>query len=238
MAGELPMWLGNIHDLLGHQYCGPIVTLGAVVCGAAVGSERQRREKPGGLRTMILVSLGSCIFAQAGLLIAGHTADPGRIAAQVVTGVGFLGAGAIIRERGLVIGITTGAAIWTMAAIGVVMGSGFVVAGIFFTVLTVATLSAVRKVEPFLQGHCHSATIRIEFDAVDGKTRPQIQAILDDHLIADDCTTFTGAPDGTLSLTVRYCDAHRHHRAFLAQLALLPAVRRVSECESAIQRER
>lgn len=109
MADHLPGWVGDIHKLLPNQYCWIIVTIVAVLCGAAIGSERRKRQKPAGLHTMILICLGASVFTQGGLLIAGGTSDPARIAAQVVTGVGFLGAGPIIRGAGLVTGFTTAA---------------------------------------------------------------------------------------------------------------------------------
>jgi putative Mg2+ transporter-C (MgtC) family protein len=103
----------------------------AVICGIAVGMEREYRNKPAGVRTHMLISLGAALFMVISIEVAmaarreGYTnADPGRIAAQVVSGVGFLGAGAILRNRGLVLGLTSAATIWCMAAIGLAAGSG------------------------------------------------------------------------------------------------------------------
>ncbi len=96
----------------------------AVILGGAIGLERERQDKPAGFRTIILIALGACIFT-----IISHTGgkgvgDPGRIAAQVVSGIGFLGAGAIIHERGSVVGLTTAATVWAAAAIGMATGFG------------------------------------------------------------------------------------------------------------------
>ena len=103
----------------------------AVLCGIAVGLEREYRNKPAGVRTHMLISLGAALFMIISVEVAaaaragGYTnADPGRIAAQVVSGIGFLGAGAILRTRGLVLGLTSAATIWCMAAIGLAAGSG------------------------------------------------------------------------------------------------------------------
>lgn len=96
----------------------------AVILGGLIGLERERQDKPAGFRTIILICLGACVFT-----ILSHTAgngvgDPGRIAAQIVTGIGFLGAGAIIHERGSVVGLTTAASVWAVAAIGMAAGFG------------------------------------------------------------------------------------------------------------------
>ncbi|MCR9144113.1 MAG: MgtC/SapB family protein [bacterium] len=110
----------------------------AVVCGILVGLEREYRNKPAGVRTHMLISLGAALFMIISIEVAiaaraqGYAnADPGRIAAQVVSGVGFLGAGAILRTRGLVLGLTSAATIWCMAAIGLAAGSGMLWTAVF-----------------------------------------------------------------------------------------------------------
>jgi len=89
--------------------------------GAVIGFEREYRSKPAGLRTMILISLGSTLFTIISIRIGG---DPSRIAANVVTGIGFLGGGIIFREANRIIGTTTAATIWVTAALGVCVGAG------------------------------------------------------------------------------------------------------------------
>ena len=97
---------------------------------------------------MALVSAGSCLFTSLGLEPAfGRTTDPTRIAAQIVTGVGFLGAGAIIREGGAVIGLTTAASIWVVASLGMAIGFGYYTVGIFGTFVVIVTLVAIRPIE-------------------------------------------------------------------------------------------
>src|SRR5215813_5951141 len=88
------------------------LTLAAILCGAIVGAERERQEKPAGLRTLVLVCLGSAVFTMASFAFTTTTGDSGRVAAQIVTGIGFLGGGVIIRENIGVRGATTAAAIW------------------------------------------------------------------------------------------------------------------------------
>lgn len=223
----LPAWMGDLHPLLPIDILGVIVTISAVICGAAIGFERERREKAAGIRTLVLVCLGSCIFTIAGILIAGEKNDPGRIAAQVVTGIGFLGAGAIVHSRGLVIGVTTAAAIWTVAAIGVVLGAGYVVAGFIFTFLVLATLTVERMCDRFIDGPCDWAVLHLGFDPDAGRTRALIQGVLDDHAIPDARIRFSTASGGAESVEIRFCRRHRSHRNFLPFLAAIPAVRKL-----------
>jgi putative Mg2+ transporter-C (MgtC) family protein len=126
----------------------------AAVCGAMIGLERELKDKPAGFRTNILICLGAAMYMAVGLLIVhegGETAsDASRIAAQVVTGIGFLGAGCIIQERGHVRGLTTAATIWVVAAIGIVSGAGFPVLAFVSTIMVVLTLAVLARVEKAL----------------------------------------------------------------------------------------
>jgi len=124
----------------------------ATLFGGLIGLERETHGRAAGLRTHILVCVGSCLIMLTSLFIYHaykHIApcDPGRIAAGVVTGIGFLGAGTILRYRGSVMGLTTAASIWTVAAIGLATGSGFYYAGILTTVIVLITLFFISKLE-------------------------------------------------------------------------------------------
>jgi len=112
----------------------------AAALGAIIGFQRERAKKPAGLRTHILISLGSCLFTVVSLY--GFGADIARVAAGVVTGIGFLDAGAIIRggEGGAIAGLTTAASIWSMAGIGLAVGAGFYIAAVAATVLVLLIL--------------------------------------------------------------------------------------------------
>ena len=125
----------------------------AAVLGAAIGLEREIREREAGLRTHLLVSLGSALFTIVSaygfhaFLASGQSvvrADPSRIAAQIVTGIGFLGAGAIIRQGLSVRGLTTAATLWVVAAIGLATGAGYYSAAIVTTVLVLVSLWPLR----------------------------------------------------------------------------------------------
>jgi putative Mg2+ transporter-C (MgtC) family protein len=121
--------------------------------GGAVGLERELREREAGFRTHLLVSVGSCLFTLVSaygfheFLVGGGNivrADPTRIAAQIVTGIGFLGAGAIIRQGFSVRGLTTAATLWVVAAIGMASGAGYFSAAVITTALVLFSLWPLR----------------------------------------------------------------------------------------------
>lgn len=121
----------------------------AFVLGGAVGWLREREGKTAGLRTHILVCVGAALFMiiSGEMMLKSGIADPGRIAAGVVSGIGFIGAGCIVQARGSVKGITTAASIWVTAAIGIAAGTGFYVGALATTVITLLTLHLLRQVE-------------------------------------------------------------------------------------------
>lgn len=96
----------------------------SLILGSLIGMERETHGRPAGLRTHVLVCMGSTMFTICSYVIAGPHNDPGRIAAQIVTGIGFLGAGTIIHQGSVVRGLTTAASIWAVAAIGLAVGIG------------------------------------------------------------------------------------------------------------------
>jgi putative Mg2+ transporter-C (MgtC) family protein len=126
----------------------------AAALGAAIGLERELREREAGLRTHLLVSLGAALFTLVSAYgwsdwnfstPAGVVFDPTRIAAQIVTGVGFLGAGAIIRQGLTVRGLTTAATLWAVAAIGMAVGAGYYSAAILTTAVVLISLGPLRN---------------------------------------------------------------------------------------------
>jgi putative Mg2+ transporter-C (MgtC) family protein len=122
----------------------------AALLGGLVGLEREIHSQPAGLRTHMIVAIGSCLIMLVSIQmgVANPTrSDPARIAAQVVAGVGFLGAGAIMRSGLSVRGLTTAACLWTVAAVGLAVGSGYWRAALVATVLTLISLSVFQKVE-------------------------------------------------------------------------------------------
>ena len=115
----------------------------AFVCGALIGWERERSDKPAGLRTHVLICVGASIYAISGLLVG---LDPTRVASQVASGVGFIGAGTILRDKDNVVGLTTAATVWLSAAIGVLAGLGYPIMAVFAAVLTLTTLTVLSRI--------------------------------------------------------------------------------------------
>jgi putative Mg2+ transporter-C (MgtC) family protein len=123
----------------------------AALCGALIGLEREIKGKPAGFRTNILICLGSAMYMAAGLLVVNEggaaASDPARIAAQVVTGIGFIGAGSILQQRGRVVGLTTAATIWVVAAIGLIAGAGFPILAFIASAMVLITLILLGAIE-------------------------------------------------------------------------------------------
>ena len=125
----------------------------SIVCGGLVGFERERSGKGAGLRTNILICLGSTLITHVSVQFSTHFgvdhSDPARIAAQIVSGVGFLGAGTILRAGGGVVGLTTAATIWAMAGVGLALGAGFYWDAIIATVGVYITLTLISRIRVF-----------------------------------------------------------------------------------------
>lgn len=134
------------------------------ICGGIVGLERQLCGKPAGIRTSTLICMGTYIFIVVGSPVAGAFGDPSRVIGQVVTGIGFLGAGVILTREGSVLGVTSAATIWVLAAIGVLAGKDHNVAAIIVAILTVGILVGVNILESAfvsLQQGVHSRIKRL-----------------------------------------------------------------------------
>lgn len=124
----------------------------AVVLGGVIGFERQHRGKTAGLRTHILVCLGSCLVAILSVnlyvSVQGQTnADPARLAAQVVSGIGFLGAGAIMKEGPMIRGLTTAASLWVVASVGLATGVGALTGAITTSIFVVIALEVLPRID-------------------------------------------------------------------------------------------
>lgn len=136
----------------------------AMLVGLVIGTEREYTHRPAGMRTHILVALGACVVAITGELIFSHysvlgsSADPARLAAQVITGVGFLGAGTIMKEGPTVKGLTTAASVWAVACIGIAAGFGYYALAIFGMVFILITLTIFEWLQKILMNPVHKRT--------------------------------------------------------------------------------
>jgi len=121
----------------------------AFVAGGIIGIERSSRRQVAGLRTHILITIGSCCLMMLSIWLPQQLSvgDPGRIAAQVVSGMGFLGAGAIIRLGSNIRGLTTAASLWLSAAVGLTIGAGMYIAALTTVILAIITLILLHRLE-------------------------------------------------------------------------------------------
>lgn len=196
----------------------------ATVTGGLLGNERMHKEKPAGMRTMAVVCLGSATFTMAGFAFTSATGDSGRVAAQIVTGIGFLGGGVIMRGPGSIYGATTAAMIWTTAAIGMTIGAGYPLAGLGVGALVLAVMKIVGRWEHSYEGGGRVETIHVTFHVDQGKSLIKIEKLLVDYTIVFVPTNLAPAGEGHQRLRIDYAlPAHRHIE-FLSQLASMPEV--------------
>jgi putative Mg2+ transporter-C (MgtC) family protein len=161
----------------------------ACILGGAVGLEREVHGRPAGVRTYLLLSLGSALMMvlseylflkyKTGVPGVSLSVDPGRIAAQAVTGIGFLGAGVIIRYKDSVRGLTTAACVWVVCAVGLAIGAGFYLFGTAVTAFTIFSLMALKLLEKKLQKDWYEKMVVVAAD-VEGQM-DRIEAILDKY---------------------------------------------------------
>jgi putative Mg2+ transporter-C (MgtC) family protein len=126
-----------------------IQVITALILGGLVGLDREQKMKAAGLKTNILICIGACLYTTISMIVSKNATgvvDPSRVAAQIVSGIGFLGAGAIIQGRGNVIGLTTAATIWVVAAIGYTIGAGYPIAATFFSVTVLVVLRMLKPI--------------------------------------------------------------------------------------------
>ena len=139
------------------------------ILGGIIGYERQSRRKSAGLRTNVLVCLGSCLIMVMSVEmyqeVEGKTnADPARLAAQVVSGIGFLGAGAIMKEGLSVTGLTTAACLWVVAGVGLAVGAGFYAGALISTALVFVTLGSLSRLDDWVD---HEKNLSLNIHTVD-----------------------------------------------------------------------
>ena len=146
-----------------------------LLCGMIIGLERQLRGKPVGIRTSSLVALGTYIFVAVSLSLNTAGTDPTRIIGQVVSGVGFLGAGVMLAKDGEVVGVTSAATIWVLAAIGTCIAIGYTVTGIKLALIAVAILYLVDHLEDVSHIFTRGAHSQYSF------WRDKVKSNLEDH---------------------------------------------------------
>ncbi len=171
----------------------------SIVLGSFVGMERALRDKPAGFRTNILICLGACVFTIASQALSGPVVDDTRIAAQIVSGVGFLGAGAILRDDKGIIGLTTAATIWAVSAIGMAAGFGQYILAVVATVGVVVVLVGLPLFSTVIEQRRDAVEYRLwtaksaeQFDRVSGLfTEHKLRIVLSDSFEDDGGIVFT-----------------------------------------------
>jgi len=177
-------WLtDNWHSLLPYPWGSISLSILALICGGWVGIERQRKEKPAGIRTMALIALGSATFTMIGFSFSSNTGDSGRVAAQIVTGIGFLGGGVLLRGSTGIRGVTTAATIWLVAAMGMAIGAGHAGAGVGLALLARGVLSLINRWESSKLAGARAAVIRLLVDPAEGKTEVRLEDMLEQFQI-------------------------------------------------------
>jgi putative Mg2+ transporter-C (MgtC) family protein len=212
-----------------------LVRLGAAAAlGGTIGIERELREREAGFRTHMLVSVGAALFTLVSAYAwgdfafsqaAGVTFDPTRIAAQIVTGIGFIGAGAIIRQGLSVRGLTTAATLWMVAAIGMACGAGFYWAAVIATAIALVGLGPLRLVSQRVREKEHRRELEVDLRA-DGTAASVLGAL---EQLGVDVTSFSIAAQGdgrrlTCSVDLPSEDADREVVLRLGELDEVAAV--------------
>ncbi|MCE0484290.1 MAG: MgtC/SapB family protein [Methylacidiphilales bacterium] len=212
-----------------------VLALMAVACGIIVGGERQRREKAAGLRTLSLVCLGSAVFTMLSFAFTSTTGDSGRVAAQIVTGIGFLGAGVILHGRRTITGMTTAATIWVAAAIGMAVGAGYGVAGLALSILVNRMLVLFFLYETQWHPDLHRTRMVLDFALHEGLTRVRLERVLVDYNLVGARAEWSEPEPGIgrLTLTVRLGRVHFYE--LLSELVDVPDVKSIREMELSLK---
>jgi len=177
----------------------------AALLGGVIGAEREHIGKYAGLRTHMLIAVGSALLTDISVSVGVRYAqgsaawDPGRIAAQIVTGVGFIGAGTIIQSRGAVHGLTTAAGLWVASAIGIAVGAGFYAEAVLTCLALLLILTVLRPVEALLHGGMQHVVLLVGPDQKLGR----LLEILDEAEIHTEKISVNRDDQGT-SLQVRF----------------------------------
>lgn len=196
--------------------------LAAVAFGGLIGLERELQDKPVGLRSNILICLGAALFTLLAGVLTAERGDPTRVAGQIVTGIGFLGGGAILRQGDRIQGITTAATIWLVASIGVGAGCGQYPIAAAGTGLALVVLLGFRRLERFVEGIFDARTYCVTFlpDAAEAGLRAAEEAIRESGLRASE--RHVDVVEGRRRHTYRITGRLVRHAGLADRLAALP----------------
>jgi putative Mg2+ transporter-C (MgtC) family protein len=202
----------------------------ALVIGGAIGLEREFKGKPAGMRTNMLICVGSCLIMIISIEIARtavRTSDPGRIAAQVITGIGFLGAGTIIRSRFHIVGLTTAATIWALSAIGLAVGAGYIVLAIAAALLITITLVFIGYIEERLETKRSYHVIQVTLERGEGIIRA-VMALFSSMKVSSEALEVIRSGE-LWRATFEYASSQEKHRELVEKLSESSGVKGVME---------
>lgn len=195
----------------------------AALWGGIVGAEREYRSKSAGFRTMIMISIGACFFTMISAYIGG-AANPDRIAANIVSGIGFLGAGVIFQGDNRMSGITTAATIWAVAAVGMGIGAGHYFASAVASILIIIILTILPFIEGFIDRLNQSRVYTV--DCIYSQTsKSDLENVLRRHNL-----TFRAVKEikneSDLSITWHVQGRSKNHEQFIHEVINLPLLKR------------
>lgn len=200
------------------------------ILGGVIGYERQSRRKTAGLRTNVLVCLGSCLIMVLSealyLNVEGRTnADPARLAAQVVSGIGFLGAGAIMKDGLTVTGLTTAACLWVVAGVGLAVGAGFYSGALFTTALVFATLGTLSRIDEWVM-HEKNLSLIIHTEDKPGQLM-HISSCLDDLQLNVRGVKVKADEDAAHSDGLLYIELELYNHRSIKSVIVVDAIKRI-----------
>jgi putative Mg2+ transporter-C (MgtC) family protein len=201
----------------------------AALCSAILGFERELARKPAGLRTNMLIAVGSALFTYLSITFDSVHSDPSRIAAQIVTGVGFLGAGTILRgERDTITGLTSAATVWVVAALGMLAGAGQYRQAICGALLAWLILTVLGIWEGHLIARIAQYEIRLDAPIRDGILSSLRVTV---HQVGLSLESFTADPvaEGRYQVTVRFTARPWSHRRVLQQIRRIEGIRDLND---------
>lgn len=210
------------------QFLGPKLIV-ALFCGGMIGLERELKNKSAGIKTNMLICVGSMLYTAISLVMAsdgvpGHTGDPARIAAQIVSGIGFLGGGAILQSKENVVGLTTAASIWLVAAVGVWIGMGQLELALLVSMLMVFVLVSVTLFENRFLERKRLFKISLHLrEKTDEVTRAALEGLLTlNELSLEDYKENLSASQPEVRLV--YLGRTRDHSKLLLELWKIPGI--------------
>jgi putative Mg2+ transporter-C (MgtC) family protein len=215
------------------QFFGPRIFF-AILCGGIIGLERELKNKPAGLKTNIMICLGAALYSSVSVLNSlansahGYYGDPSRISAQIVSGIGFLGGGTIIQARGTILGLTTAATIWIVAAIGICIGVGHSDLGVLASISVLLVLVGTNLFEDRVLGRSLTFALEIVAEDPQGSVRMSINhAMAQNNLILDDFDLSSRGNDSIMNC--RYNGHRGDHKKFVLELWSTPGIKEVKQ---------